>query len=266
MCQTFQIVNMKTVVIIDKAEVPSKGVVFSLINHYPQTKIINFEKNTSYWHHESLSPQIDFLSIHELENLNRDSITKYLQEFISKLQTVCCVVIDSVNQLELLTSTNKCLEFIRDLENNKSVERIICTIHEDSLITDSILLRQIIHISDTRIKVNSLSNLGKYNLFTKKKSSSGKVTNVEEELYYDTEKKIWQYIEIKEKDQLRKVQTKVLPHDIASFKISVDESAKLVKNEMILPYTEVNKVTKIEYDDDNAIEWDDEDPDEDLDV
>lgn len=61
----------------------------------------------------------------------------------------------------------------------------------------------------------------------------------------------------------------LLPESLTTFKISLDEKEKQLRDKLVLPYLPIRSeepVSRIFYEFDNVDDWDEEDPDDDLDI
>lgn len=175
------------------------------------------------------------------------------------------VIVDSVNQMSALIGWNECLRVIDDLRKNKCVKNLILILHTDCLLFGHKMTKQLNHIAQTSVAL-SLSPSETHYLTVKNKFPGGKIKKFVEEVYYKAQENRWVNNKI-QKDKLNLIETKTtLPEEVASFKISVEGTAKAVKDGMVLPYTELTRESKVVYHHDAADDWDEEDPDEDLDI
>lgn len=175
------------------------------------------------------------------------------------------VIVDSVNQMSALIGWNECLRVIDDLSKNKWVKNLILVLHTDCLLFGNKMTKQLNHIAQTSVAL-SLSPSETHYLSVKSKLPGGKIKKFVEEVYYNAQENRWVNNKI-QKDKINIVEIKTsLPEEVASFKISVEGSAKAVKDGMVLPYTDLTRESKVVYHHDAADDWDEEDPDEDLDI
>ncbi|GBP70090.1 hypothetical protein EVAR_98922_1 [Eumeta japonica] len=95
---------------------------------------------------------------------------------------------------------------------------------------------------------------------------SGKLFKSKEVLSYDKENLISTPIKDEQQKALEDVEINI--NKIATFKIGLEENEKIERNKLELPY--MNKIhsgqSKVYYEPDIVDDWDDEDPDDDLDV
>lgn len=174
------------------------------------------------------------------------------------------VILDSVNQMTLCLSWNESLKYLQKLNNDPNVLQVILILHKDCLSHFSKLQAHLNHISNAIVSYDSKES-NKVRIQLKK---SGKVVKTEEVLTYDirtsTLKSTPVIKDIKKEDEPEKP----LPSNMSTFKIEIEQTDKLEKNKLKLPYmNKINEgVSKVYYEPDAVDDWDEEDPDEDLDI
>ncbi|KAI8442291.1 hypothetical protein MSG28_005844 [Choristoneura fumiferana] len=97
---------------------------------------------------------------------------------------------------------------------------------------------------------------------------SGKIVKSEEVLTYDSRTStLKSTIVIKDLNK-EEEPAKLMPSSLTTFKIEMDQTEKLEKYKLKLPYmSKINEgESKVYYEPDFVDDWDEEDPDEDLDI
>lgn len=174
------------------------------------------------------------------------------------------VILDSVNQMALCLTWNESLKYLKKLNNDCNVLQVILILHKDCLSHFSKLQAHLNHISNAIVSYDSKES-NKVSVQLKK---SGKVVKTKEILTYDIHTSTLKSAPIikyeKKEDELEKP----LPSNLSTFKIEIDQTDKIERNKLMLPYmNKINEgVSKVYYEPDAVDDWDEEDPDEDLDI
>ncbi|XP_049879255.1 elongator complex protein 5 [Pectinophora gossypiella] len=176
----------------------------------------------------------------------------------------CSVIVDSVNQMAICLSWSKCLENIKRFLSNQNVAQIILVLHKDCLPHYSKLRIHLNHIASAIISYDKTDPC-KVNIQLKK---SGKVVKSEEILTLDNRTGVLKTVPIVKAEKKEEEPEKPLPGNLTTFKIEVDQTDKLEKYKLKLPYmSKINEgESKVYYEPDAVDDWDEEDPDEDLDI
>lgn len=178
----------------------------------------------------------------------------------------CSVIIDSVNQLAVSTSWEDTLKFIEYLYKSNTIKRIFLVLHNDCMVYGEKMLKQLKHISQTHMYLKCMVPPKNLRVEITTISTGGKITKTENEIYFDNNQNKWTIIEVNKAVTKPNDKKEDIINNMTSFKISVEKQAEAVKNDLVLPYTEISKVKnnlviEPDYDD-----WDDEDPDDDLSI
>lgn len=246
------------ILIEDSAKINVRSVLKYVLSKFTSSSysMLCLEKTPDKWKY--LDGNVSFIYYKNPNEWKSFSSTSFSRE-------ITTVIVDSVNQMSALIGWNQCLRVIDDLSKNKFVKNLILVLHTDCLLFGNKMTKQLNHISQTSVAI-SLSPSETHYLSVKSKLPGGKIKKFIEDIYYNAQENRWIYSKI-QKDKLNAVETKTsLPEEVASFKISVEGSAKAVKDRMVLPYTELTRESKVVYHHDAADDWDEEDPDEDLDI
>ncbi|XP_023943750.2 elongator complex protein 5 [Bicyclus anynana] len=223
-----------------------------LVENSTRLKILCYEQPVCVWQNIS--------SANSLQCYKESQLDEWLS---SSSDEKCTYIIDSVNQMILDKGWCNCLKYIRKVLLTPGMVKLIVILHQDCL-TNSKIQIQLSHIANAIVsydKVNPLmirTKIKRGGKFFKSKeivsldtlSSSLKLTPVEKEIVSNDEPE------------------KVLPNELSTFKIEVDQLQQLEKNKLKLPYmSKINEGKgKVYYEPDAVDDWDDEDPDDDLDI
>ncbi|CAG9104693.1 unnamed protein product [Plutella xylostella] len=158
-----------------------------------------------------------------------------------------------------------CLKYLIKLQRDPNVGQLIAILHKDCLTHSSKLQVHLNHIANAIISYNS-ENHSKISIVIRK---SGKFYRSEELLSYDNKTRTLKSIPIiKESKKSEDEPARPSPSNLTTFKIEMDQSEKLEKYKLKLPYmSKINEGEgKVFYEPDAVDDWDEEDPDEDLDI
>lgn len=217
-------------------------------------KIFCYERSVQVWQNAFKGK-----SVQCFEGFVKDECTSTTNQ-TNKL--VC--IIDSVNQMELEMGWNECLRNLRNLENNSKVMKYILVLHKDCILPHSKLNINLNFITSAIISYdNTISN--KVWIQIKK---NGKYYKSEEMLSYDSRTSSLKLTPIIKANNKVEEPEKVLPSNLSTFKIETDQTQQLEKHKLKLPYmSKINEGQgKVYYEPDAVDDWDDEDPDDDLDI
>lgn len=201
--------------------------------------------------------------------IKNNTNTTYYEEFdcnmFNKYTNVkSSVIIDSVNQMALAMGWNNCLKYIRRLQGNANVNRLILVLHKDCIIHGSKLQTHLNHLVNVIISY-SKSNSNSIAITLKK---GNKVVRSEEIISYDSKLSTIKLTPIIKEAKKEDETEKPIPSNLSTFKIEVDQTEKIQKYNLKLPY--MSKIhdgqSKVYYEPDAVDDWDEEDPDEDLDI
>lgn len=184
------------------------------------------------------------------------------------IKSKCLVVIDSINHMSAKVGWQDTLNYLHKLSRNKLVSRTISVLHEDCLNYGYCMKKQLEHLSTLFISVQESHSNENIRLSMKYKKG-GKLIKSVEDISYNTT--IGKFVSTNARHKVaEEPKEKVtLPHSVASFKIGLEEHEKEARDNLELPYTKLPASTgsgKVFYEHDDADDWDDEDPDEDLDI
>ncbi|CAG9559035.1 unnamed protein product [Danaus chrysippus] len=178
-------------------------------------------------------------------------------------KSIC--VVDSLNQMVLDLGWSASLNNIKSLQTNSNVTKLILILHRDCLFPNSKIETHLHHISNAVISFDEVVA----NKIWVQVKKSGKIFKSEEIMSYDATTSTFKLSPVLKEDNLKVNESeKVSPGSLTTFKIETDQIQQLEKNKLKLPY--MNKINegkgKVFYEPDVVDDWDDEDPDEDLDI
>lgn len=173
------------------------------------------------------------------------------------------VIIDSVNQMSVQMGWNNCLRILKHFQNDPNVSKVIIILHKDCILLHSKLQIHLNHLAHAIITFDSIKG---ERLFIQIKKA-GKFIKSEEVMAYDARTStlnLAPIVKLSKKDEVEKV----APANLTTFKIETDQISQLEKNKLQLPYmSKINEGQgRVFYEPDAVDDWDDEDPDDDLDI
>ncbi|CAH2259759.1 elongator complex protein 5 [Pararge aegeria] len=172
-------------------------------------------------------------------------------------------MIDSVNQMILDVGWDNCLTCLRNLLSTPEVVKLILILHRDCL-TNSKIRIQLTHLANAIVSYDKIKS-NKIRVQIKK---GGKLCKSEEIISYNALTSTLNLTPIVKDIVSVDEPEKVLPNELSTFKIEIDQIQQLEKNKLKLPYmSKINEGKgKVYYEPDAVDDWDDEDPDDDLDI
>lgn len=179
--------------------------------------------------------------------------------------TKCSVIVDSINQMSLCIGWSECLKILKKLIFSPHVLQLILIFHKDCLPHFSKLQINLHHLASAIVSYDTTDS-SKIWVQLKK---SGKIVKSEEILVYDSKTTTLKSNIVIKKDLNKEEEpAKTTPSSLTTFKIEMDQTEKLEKYKLKLPYmSKINEgQSKVYYEPDFVDDWDEEDPDEDLDI
>ncbi|XP_050425181.1 elongator complex protein 5 [Adelges cooleyi] len=229
--------------------------------------VLCFQSLISDYQH--LLPSLQNIFIHDclVDTLSKNQCPRdVVNSIIKKTKKNIVLIIDSLSIYLLHTKFSTVYKEILDiisLSTEPKVVQTIAVIHDD--VTETIKIEHLKNLCKTHIHVQSTDSPRVLNLKLEHKRSSGKcvVQKLKGEMKVDGNfKLIVDTPKIIEDD-------KSVPMNLASFKLVLEDSEKIAKDKLILPYTQVQNTKiggTIHYIPDEADDWDEEDPDDDLEI
>ncbi|XP_004928927.1 elongator complex protein 5 [Bombyx mandarina] len=176
----------------------------------------------------------------------------------------CTMIVDSVHQMFYSLGSNKFMKLLKRLQGNPCVERIIIILHKDCMAHSSKLRIHMNYIANAVISFDS-NNVLKALINIKK---GAKFIKTEEIFSLCIKTKTLNLTPVPKETKKDDEPEKPSPEKLSTFKIEVDQTEKLQKYNLKLPY--MSKIhegeSKIYYEPDAVDDWDEEDPDDDLDI
>ncbi|XP_021926911.1 elongator complex protein 5 isoform X3 [Zootermopsis nevadensis] len=157
-----------------------------------------------------------------------------------------------------------------------AVSQVVCLVHKDTLPDAHAALPQLCHLAATIVRVGPFTQSSRGNPIAHiiHKKQGGKVLKRAEYYFIDADNRV------KSEDLTVVVPTTTgmnkemiddsnLPQNLTTFKLSLGQQEKQARSQLVLPYLRrVNseKGGEVFYQPDAADDWDEEDPDDDLDI
>ncbi|NP_001233011.1 uncharacterized protein LOC100572529 [Acyrthosiphon pisum] len=221
--------------------------------------------------YQTLFPSLSNIQYHDCM-INISSLNLSMYETVSciveKSTRKIVILIDSLSMYLLLTGFRKVYKELLDITSSDKFPKVVqfvVVVHKD--VTEVNQIEHLKNICKTHVNVQSTNNPLFLNLILEHKRSNGKcvVQKLKGELKSDSTFKL-----INDLPPIKIEEDKGIPTNLASFKLDLQDSEKKAKDELILPYTLVqipsNTGGMIHYVPDEADDWDEEDPDDDLEI
>lgn len=218
----------------------------------------------------------------EKENIKSDvhakcnSLLSILQSSPVTSTNGCVIIIDSLTPVIYNIGFTRCYRELHSLlvksTNGLTVSQVICLIHEDTLPDVHVALPQLCHLATTTIKIGShtQSSRGNPTASIMHKKQGGKILRQVEYYSVDADNRLKSEVLTSVTPAVTGVNKddSELPQNLTTFKLSLGQREKQARSQLVLPYLRVNseKGGKVFYQPDAADDWDEEDPDEDLDI
>lgn len=180
-----------------------------------------------------------------------------------KDKSIC--IIDSVNQMALELGWNICLQNLIKLKNNSNVTKMILIWHRDCLMPSDAKIQAHLNYFANGIITYDNERVDKISVQIKK---NGKFFKSVEIISYDTKTNTLKLSPVIKPDKKVEEVESISPGSLTTFKIETDQISQLEKHKLKLPYmSKINEGKgKVYYEPDAVDDWDDEDPDDDLDI
>lgn len=230
--------------------------------YFERTK--TFHKHNNIVYHDLTSDSQGWLNMgnkKELPTLIRD-----LAESKSVL------IIDSLSHAVIQYGFPIIYQMLHQLLKSSDIIRILTVYHADILEDSSTFSQYFQHLATLILKINTSFNENEGRItYTYKKSSGKVIRHIEnykfenEHLHTEPIKKLDPKLLVQENLNL------ISPENLTTFKISLEDKEKESRDKLILPYLPKDDLDQsqggnIFYQFDGSDDWDEEDPDDDLDI
>ncbi|KAB0791145.1 hypothetical protein PPYR_02945 [Photinus pyralis] len=219
--------------------------------------------NVHYFQFEGLfTPRSNFTCYDCVSNC-KGWLEPYTDPFlnVAQIKNQPIIVVDSLVHAVHLYGFKVVYNILKELVLNKECARVIAIFHED---LDDNILQYFDHLSTFSIQLQPNSNRV---LYVYKKPSGKVIRQIE---MYSTNNGILDSEKITVADAKKLVQEVSNPENLATFKIGLNDQEKVLRDKVVLPYVyrDVDEKGggKITYEFDETDDWDEEDPDDDLDI
>ncbi|KAJ8711361.1 hypothetical protein PYW07_008603 [Mythimna separata] len=249
----FRLKSAPFVLIEDDSNKNILPLLLELVHDEKSINIINYEQPSSLWR--------NVFKNHSHVNYYNEINTDMYYQYVSGK---CSLIVDSINQMALCIGWNKCLKFLKQLQSDPNVNRLLLILHKDCLPHGSKLQTHLNHLVNVII---TFDKTNPHKICIKLKKGS-KVIRSEELMSYDSKASTLILSPVIRQEKKEEEPEKPLPANLSTFKIEVDQNEKIQKYNLKLPY--MSKIhegeSKVYYEPDAVDDWDEEDPDEDLDI
>jgi hypothetical protein len=205
-----------------------------------------------------------------------------LQKTASDLSDTCVVIVDSLVHVLYRYGLAETYKIFMEIKNKTNVHQIVTVVHTDLLEDKDKVLQYFQHLATLYMKLDI-----KRVSYTFKKSAK-KIIKEIEEYHFESGRFITEPIKKPDKEVIDNAIAHSIPENMSTFKISLSEKDKESRNNLVLPYLPKlvnilvsiqifciqknssrendNSGGKIHYAFDDIDDWDEEDPDDDLDI
>jgi len=204
------------------------------------------------------------------DNINADPF-KLFQEVQNrpKSHSKSILVIDSLSLLLLLHPEKFYRELHRLLHFNKSDGiqcQVICLLHDDVIPSGRKISLMYERLASTNIYISQQNK--QLQTTTVHRKASGRTIEVVELLYFDQSLNLVTKEVVKVKESHSEDDNKDWMTKDVTFKLELEEKEKQARSELVLPYLkkQTEGTGEIYYEPDATDDWDEEDPDDDLDI
>lgn len=180
------------------------------------------------------------------------------------------IIIDSLTSLYYnngLQDIYRCLHSLltKPIKKGTQLMQLVAVVHSDTL-PDTKSISTLSHLASTEILLVPTNLVNRRHLFIKHAKKNGKIVKQEEYCWYDKSGVLLS----EEKKTISKVEDAIDPNGLTTFRLSLEETEIKARSELRLPYVKTSEDGdtggKIFYTPDDNDDWDEEDPDDDLDI
>jgi len=206
------------------------------------------------------------------ETASKDSF----EDIVLKLGEKDIVSVDSLSNIISLYGIPQTYSIFNGLKNKRAIQQIIVVLHKDLLEGDySKISNYFDHLSTISLEMKPKIRNAKNRIEYSYKKSGGKVINQIEEYSFEGENLVTNKIEKPDPKKIiqETLPQQVNPEELSTFRIGLTDEEKLSREKVVLPYLppanqeiKNNEEGKIFYQLDEVDDWDEEDPDDDLDI
>ncbi|KAL1502545.1 hypothetical protein ABEB36_007671 [Hypothenemus hampei] len=198
-----------------------------------------------------------------------------LEELTNTTTSADIIVIDSLANAILLHGLPSIYRILNILKNTKTIKQVIAVLHQDLLLEEfnqSVVYFKNLSTLSIEFQPKFLSDLPRLKYQYKK--SGGKTISEVEEYRFENDNLITNKVTKPDPSQLIDNSTSKIPNpeELSTFRIGLTDEEKLSRDKVILPYLpsaseeKPEEGGKIFYKFDEVDDWDEEDPDDDLDI
>ncbi|KAF7274337.1 hypothetical protein GWI33_012994 [Rhynchophorus ferrugineus] len=202
-----------------------------------------------------------------------ENIQENFSDKLAKLGENDIVVIDALTNIIFQYGVTETYRSLNYLKNKKVIQQIIAVLHKDLIEGDENKTCMFFeNLSTLCITVEPKFMSDNRRLHYLYKKSGGKIMQEIEEYRFEGDNLLTSKISKPSASSLleRSAQPNINPENLSTFKIGLTEKEKISRDKVILPYlpsaNEKESEGQIIYQLDEMDDWDEEDPDDDLDI
>ncbi|XP_028140300.2 elongator complex protein 5 [Diabrotica virgifera virgifera] len=197
-----------------------------------------------------------------------------LESLIKAVASNDVVFIDSLVHVMYEYGLAETYRILNILKNQIGVHQIATILHQD-LIEDKLRIHQLLeHLSTLTLSLQHKEDVEKGRIIYTYKKLGGKVVKQVEEFWFEGENLVTQKIDKVDPKQIieKALAVDINPETLSTFKIGLSDADKKSRDGLVLPYLpkqenqEKVENGRIFYEFDAVDDWDEEDPDDDLDI
>ncbi|GLV38270.1 hypothetical protein CBL_12918 [Carabus blaptoides fortunei] len=205
--------------------------------------------------------------------LNNDTNADKFTELLATNELKGIVVIDSIAHVILEYGIGRTYRVLHELLSQKDVIQVLTSLHEDTVLNKHEILNYFNHISTLYMTLTPGENNTARVQYQYKKSGAKIIKQTEEYFFTNNLLQTKSLEKINVTALLPNTTPDKLPENMSTFRISLDENERKSREQLTLPYTKQANITEygsgggnVIYNLDDIDDWDEEDPDDDLDI
>ncbi|EFA05335.1 elongator complex protein 5 [Tribolium castaneum] len=181
---------------------------------------------------------------------------------LTSLNENCVIFVDSLAHVLYRFGAAETYKLFTQLKNKKNVQQVVTVLHTDLLENKDKIVKYFRHLATLYIELDTKRLSYLY------KKSHRKVIKQIENYHFDNKRLITETIKKPDKEIIAETLNR-LPENLSTFRIGLTEKEKESRDGLVLPFLPKESESsggKIHYSLDEIDDWDEEDPDDDLDI
>ncbi|ERL90273.1 elongator complex protein 5 [Dendroctonus ponderosae] len=212
--------------------------------------------------------------LHDFVSHKQEKAEDELEQLANKTLGSDVLIVDSLANAIFQLGLSRTYRIFNTMKNNKAIKQIIAVIHEDILPGDSdAIIKYFSHLSTLRIDIFKALTESPRLKYEYKKIGGRVIADIEAYKFEEEQLLTNKLAKPDAKKLLENAKPKQInPEELTTFKIGLTDEEKLARDRVVLPYlpsaneNPAEEEGKIFYQLDEVDDWDEEDPDDDLDI